>query len=66
MKQRKSNYELLRILSMLLIVAGHLVEQSGLLAYDNPNLFIACLLGSASRVAVNLFLILGCWFLVVS
>lgn len=64
MKMRKSNFELLRIVSMLLIVAGHLVEQSGALVYDNPNLLGACLWGSASRVAVNLFLILGCWFFV--
>ena len=62
---RQSNWELLRIISMLAIVAGHFLGQSG--AYDvlgGTDLYIALFLGSASRVAVSLFLMLGVWFLV--
>lgn len=62
---RQSNWELLRIVSMLAIVAGHFFEQSG--AYDVLNgfdLYIALFFGSGSRLAVSLFLMLGAWFLV--
>lgn len=62
---RESNWELLRIIAMLLIVAGHFFEQSG---YTNgavgTDLWLANIMGSGSRIAVNLFLILGVWFMV--
>lgn len=61
---RKSNLELLRILAMLAIVSGHLLSQSGLTAVTGTNLVLASLLGSGVRIGVNVFLILGVWFMV--
>ena len=61
---RKSNLELLRILAMLAIVSGHLLSQSGLTAVTGANLVLATLLGSGVRIGVNVFLILGVWFMV--
>lgn len=62
MKERRSSIELLRILAMLMIVAGHFLGQSGLAA-AHPS-FGMSLASSAARWACNLFLIVGCWFLV--
>jgi len=62
MKTRQSSIELLRILAMLVIVAGHFLGQSGLLALHCDS-FAAQLFGNGARWACNLFLIVGCWFL---
>ena len=62
---RQSNWELLRIVSMLAIVAGHFLGQSGAYEiFNGTDLYVALFLGSGSRVAVSLFLMLGVWFLV--
>lgn len=61
-KIRQSNIELLRILAMLMIVAGHLFCQSSL-ARVHPS-FGMTFAASGARLACNLFLIVGCWFLV--
>ena len=61
---RKSNLELLRILAMLAIVSGHLLSQSGLADVTGTNHVLAILLGSGVRIGVNVFLILGVWFMV--
>ncbi len=61
---RKSNLELLRILAMLAIVSGHLLSQSSLVDVTGTNLVLASLLGSGVRIGVNVFLILGVWFMV--
>ena len=64
-KPRQSNFELLRLLSMLAIVAGHLFVEGRLVAHATPGTLLPCLLlGSGARVATNLFVLLGCWFLV--
>ena len=64
-KPRQSNFELLRLLSMLAIVAGHLFTEGHLIAHATPGTLLPCLLlGSGARVATNLFVLLGCWFLV--
>lgn len=62
---RKSNIELLRIIAMLMIVAGHLWGQ-GFQGQSNNfiNLCFGYTFGSASRIAVNLFLMIGVWFMV--
>ena len=61
---RQSNFELLRLLAMLAIVSGHLFTQGHLIAHAAPGTLLACLLlGSGARVATNLFVLLGCWFL---
>ena len=61
---RKSNLELLRILAMLAIVSGHLLSQSNLADVTGTNHVLALLLGSGVRIGVNIFLILGVWFMV--
>jgi len=61
---RQSNFELLRVLAMLAIVAGHLFTQGRVTAHAPPSAWLPCLLlGNGARVAVNLFALLGCWFL---
>lgn len=62
---RDSNFELLRVLSMLAIVAGYFAGQSGLfLEGTQYNQYIGILFGSGSRIAVSLFLMIGMWFMV--
>lgn len=62
---RQSNFELLRILAMLAIVLAHVLSEGGGLAHATGGQFLPALfLGSAGRLAANVFLILGCWFLV--
>lgn len=61
---RKSNLELLRILAILAIVCGHLLSQSSLTGVEGPNHILAMLLGSGVRIGVNVFLLLGVWFMV--
>jgi len=65
MRKRTSNFELLRIIAMLLIIAGHFISQSGGgQKTTGINLFFSTVFGSASRVSVNLFLMIGVWFMV--
>lgn len=63
--ERNSNFELLRILLMLSIVVGHLILQTHCLdILEGGQLRIAVFLSSMRRIAVNIFLMLGCWFMV--
>ena len=65
MSMRTSNFELLRILAMLAIVLGHLVSQTGVAdAYCGFERYGVELMGSGLRWAVNLFLLVGTWFMV--
>ena len=62
---RKSNFELLRIIAMMLIVMGHLGGQgfeSDILS-KSKQIFVV-LVGSGARIAVNLFLMIGIWFMI--
>lgn len=62
---RQSNWELMRIISMLIIIAGHYCGQSGFLQYaSNGEYWFASFFGSGARIAVNMFLLLGVWFMV--
>ena len=63
---RTSNIELLRIIAMLAIVMGHFIGQSGAftVGLSKTNLLYACFAGFGLRMAVNVFLIIGSWFLV--
>ena len=62
---RQSNFELLRIIAMSFIVLGHSAGQSGILKELNGvSLLCVTFLSSASRISVNLFLMIGCWFMV--
>ena len=63
-KARNSNFELLRIISMLAIVLSHISGQ----AFDIGEVPVTGVIfmnyfGSASRIAVNLFLMIGVWFM---
>ena len=64
-KSRQSNFELLRILAILMVVMGHFIRQSGLLESETgANGTINIFLGSGARIAVNIFLLIGSWFTV--
>ena len=61
---RSSNYELLRILLMVMILAGHFVSQSGAMAVQTgANRIFTYVLAYNPRIAVNGFLMLGCYFM---
>lgn len=60
MKERSSNIELLRILAMMTIVLGHCLRQNDYFL-AMPNVIFA---SGMLRIAVNVFLIVGCWFMV--
>lgn len=62
---RQSNFELLRLLAMLAIVAGHMFTEGHLISHAAPGTLFACLFfGSGARIATNAFILLGCHFLV--
>jgi len=64
-KKRQSNFELLRILLMIMIVSSHLVWQSGAIEFQVGKIvYFSYFIGSSARIAVNTFLMLGCYFLV--
>lgn len=64
-KVRESRWELMRIVAMLMIVSGHCLGQSGFYAQAAGwNAWMGAFVGSGSRIAVNVFLFLGCWFMV--
>lgn len=63
--ERNSNIELLRIFSMFAIICGHFVGQSGDITFNNSvNDFLLIFISSGSRIAVNVFLLVGVWFMV--
>jgi len=66
--QRASNFELLRILSMLMIIADHYVVNSNLRSLFNihqidGNMIFLQLLGSGGMIAVNCFTLITGYFL---
>lgn len=64
-RERQSNFELLRVLAMLFVVLGHLFTEGHLLSKAAGGALGASVaLGCGARVAVNLFVLAGCWFLV--
>ena len=65
MRERNSYFELLRIVSMLAIVLAHISGQ----AFDRDLVPVSGdvfmhIIGYGSRIAVNLFLMTGVWFMV--
>lgn len=67
MEKRQSNFELLRILCMLLIIGIHITTQTamdGIKINDGINYYYVTLIGSAGRLVCNTFVIIGAWFLV--
>lgn len=64
-KVRESNLELCRIIAMLAIILYHYLSQSGLYVDGSQgNMVFGKLIGQYGRVAVDVFLILGVWFMV--
>lgn len=62
--KRNSNIECLRIISMMMIVIGHYVSQNNIVTWNlSLNDGILWLLGSGSRIATNIFLIIGVYFM---
>lgn len=60
---RNSNFEILRIISMLFIIAGHLTIQSGILNTNSFNKLWAIIFGSAFGIADNIFILISSYFL---
>ena len=62
---RDSNFELLRIVAIASIVICHFCGQSAIAGTSvSANRIISLLLGGGNRIAVNVFLVLGTWFMV--
>lgn len=62
---RQSSFELLRLLAIIAVVLGHFIRQSGLAdTATGANAIINTFLGSGGRISVNVFLLLGSWFMV--
>lgn len=65
MKKRNSNIELLRIISMFLIVVCHFVNQTEFTLNNSIiNIFFIKLFGTFGRLSVNIFVIISAWFLI--
>lgn len=62
---RESNLELLRLIAIFAILASHYFYGTGIRAeLSGPSLLVANVLSSGSRIAVNVFLLIGTWFMV--
>lgn len=65
---RESNIELLRIISMLFIICGHLIDQNNIFSSLNEmstfNKLLVLFIGNGNRIAVSIFLLVGTWFMV--
>lgn len=72
-KKRSSNFELLRIISMLMIISWHYTQHavnspSGsdwalITVYHSINSYFALLLGSWGQLGVTLFIMISSWFI---
>ena len=65
-KERNASFELLRILSMCMVIMLHALDKSGILASDNhnANFYISWILEALSIQAVNLYVLISGYFLV--
>lgn len=66
MKTRESNFELLRIISILLIIIFHCSYHSGFafMGKLNPNMFTIKVFWMFGELGVNLFMLIGGYFMV--
>lgn len=65
--QRQSNFELLRIIAMLIIIAHHYVVLSGVTElYDftqiSPNMLFLQFVGCGGKMAINIFVLISSYF----
>ena len=64
-KVRDANFELLRIVSMLMIVAYHLLGRGGFLdGSTGASHVILTIIRVICTICVNLFVLITCWFVV--
>lgn len=61
-KQRSSNFELLRIVCMLLIICGHIVMVHGYDEVGDSSWYIKQMVNSFCTVAVNVFVLISGYF----
>lgn len=61
-ENRESNFELLRIISMLLIVMGHCFGTIGVSESLGINRFMSIVFGAFSHVGVNCFIAISAYF----
>jgi len=68
MKMRKSNFELLRILSIILIIIFHCSYHSGFafMGKLSPNMFTIKVFWMFGELGVNLFMLIGGYFMIKS
>ena len=64
--RRNSSLELLRILSMIAIIGYHFYTQTAIGSADDSSVSActAMFLGAFGRTGVNVFVIIGAWFLI--
>lgn len=60
---RQSNFELLRIVCMLMLVAHHCCVHGGILQTDSPNKYFALIFLPVGKICFVAFLALSMWFL---
>lgn len=65
LSHRESGIELLRIIAMLAIVMEHFITQSTLIETTiGSHRILNTFLGSGARICVNVFVLIGAWFMV--
>ena len=64
--KRDSSFELLRVVAIVLIIMGHFFSKGfgGYQINNRYNYLILFSLSNGARIAVNLFLMIGVWFMV--
>lgn len=70
-KERSSNFELMRIIMMIAIIAHHYVVNSGITSYYDysnitPNMIFLQLFGFAGKAMINGFLLITGYFMIKS
>lgn len=65
MSLRKSNFELCRIICMLLIIMHHAVLHGGILGFQNcANKYIGLMFFPGGKICFDAFIVLSVWFLI--
>ncbi len=65
MSLRKSNFELCRIICMLLIIMHHAVLHGGILGFQNcTNKYIGLMFFPGGKICFDAFIVLSVWFLI--
>lgn len=63
--KRNSSFELVRIIAMFVIVFAHFfVRSNAINVCDGLNYYLGCFVEGFSKISVNLFVMIGAWFLV--